>query len=123
MKKNTEFNDLTFAMDDEKRFIMLEGKFTPEIINNHYFLVSKTVNESDYSKRPNWQLGTDKNQLHWEVFPKLIQDNGKSLILLEFDKKCDILKFDQVKLHLKKLSNKKSVGKTLILNNIKINKN
>lgn len=118
--KNTEINSLTFAMNDEKRFIILDVNINHEIINNHYFLISKTVNESDYSKRPNWQLGTNKNQLHWEVFPKVIQDNDKSLILLEFDKKCDILKFDDVRLHLKKRSDKKNVGRTLILNNIKI---
>lgn len=118
--KNTEINSLTFAMNEKKRFIILDVNTSHEIINNHYFLISKTVNESEYSKRPNWQLGTNKNQLHWEVYPKVIQDNDKSLILLEFDKKCDILKFDDVRLHLKKRSNKKSVGRTLILNNIKV---
>lgn len=117
--KTANINSVSFAIDKDKRYIILDSSIDQGILSNHYFLISKTVNESDFHKRPNWQLNTNKNQLHWEVFPKKIQSNDKSFILLEFEKKCDILKFDEVKLHLKKRSDKKSIGRTLILNNIK----
>lgn len=122
--ENSIIQKIVFNIDDNNRYIVMEASsmFDESSINDNYFLISKTINKADFDKRPKWQLGTDKNQLHWEIFPEIISIDNKNYILITMDKKCEITNFDEARIVLKNKENKESIGNPLILKGIKIKK-
>jgi len=128
IESDHNFNDsfqletIYFYINNQFRYVLLEtqDEFKTPFLENNYFLFAKTVNESDFSKRPKWQLGTDKNKLYWEASPKEIKINDKNYLLFTLEKKCEIVNFDNVRIIIKNKESKKNIGKELQLNNIKI---
>jgi hypothetical protein len=117
---NIGLKKITFNIDSNNRYIVMETKEEIKNFKNYYFLISNTIYQADFDKRPKWQLSTDKNKLHWEVFPENVKLNDKNYILLTFDKKCDIEQFKRVRIVLKRKEDKTSTGKALILNDVKL---
>lgn len=118
------FDKATFNIDNNSRYIVFEStnpKNEPNL-KDYYFLISKTVNKEDFDKRPKWQHGTDKNKLHWEIYPKSTTINNKNYMLLVLDRKCEITKFDEVRVVLKNKKTKQSVKGTraFTLSNVSI---
>ncbi len=124
LNKDISLNDVVFNIDESNRYIVIEYTQTinDSILDDFYFLISKTINKADFDKRPKWQLGTEKNKLHWEVYPRLITINDKNYMLLMLDKKCQITNFDKIRIVLKDKKTKKSVSgaKPLTLENVRI---
>ncbi|HCY80296.1 MAG TPA: hypothetical protein DHV22_01135, partial [Xanthomarina gelatinilytica] len=84
--------------------------------------INGTIYKSDFDKRPEWNLGTNKDKLFWEVTPKRIIIDKKSYFILKLDRKCSIDQFKKLQIALKSKTSKKSLGSQMVLKDIKLKK-
>ncbi|WP_439152752.1 hypothetical protein [Winogradskyella sp.] len=121
--KNIMFiENATFYIDENNRYVVLEYKssYEEDLLDDYYFFMIGTILKSDFNKRPEWNLGTNKDKLFWETTPEIIQTDNKNYFILKLDRKCSIDQFKTFQIALKSKINKKSLGAQIILNNIKL---
>jgi len=127
---NHSFKDIViienaiFYIDDNIRYIVFEYETSSkdDILNEYYFFINGTIYKSDFDKRPEWNLGTNKDKLFWEVTPKRIIIDKKSYFILKLDRKCSIDQFKKLQIALKSKTSKKSLGSQMVLKDIKLKK-
>lgn len=115
--------NFTFYSDDSNRYIMIEyeNPLPNDFVDKINFGVQGNAYKKDYNLLPIWAKEKNVNRVTWIVKPEIMNNDGKGLIMLTLQKKCEIDNWEEFRLYYVD-NNKDITGNRLDFKNVYFSK-